>query len=110
MLAPGGEIEEPSRFAELCLESRGLYRRYIEQLSNETNLSIEYRECGALDLAYSAESWQALKERATHQAALGIEAASSHPIVFARFRLTSARKIWREHYFSRMMPSSTLAR
>ena len=72
MLAPGGEIEEPSRFAELCLESRGLYRRYIEQLSKETNLSIEYRECGALDLAYSAESWQALKERATHQAALGI--------------------------------------
>lgn len=72
MLAPGGEVEEPSSFGELCIESRRLYRDFINQLTQESGVSIDYQECGALDLAYSDSEWTNLKQRAVAQSALGI--------------------------------------
>ena len=73
MLAPGGEIDEPSPLAPLAIESRQLYRNFVRELEDASGLAIDYQECGGLDLAYSQEEWQALEARATRQQALGIE-------------------------------------
>lgn len=73
MLAPGGEIDEPSPLAPLAIESRQLYRDFVRELEDASGLFIDYQECGGLDLAYSQEEWQALEACATRQLALGIE-------------------------------------
>jgi len=72
MLAPGGEIEEASEFASLAVASRGLYSDFVRELEQTAGIQIDYQECGALDLAYSAEEWRALEARAEQQRALSI--------------------------------------
>ena len=72
MLAPGGEVEKSSSFSDLCIEGRRLYPDFIGQLTAESGESIDYQECGALDLAYSESEWADLKRRAAVQAKLGI--------------------------------------
>jgi glycine oxidase len=74
MLAPGGELDETADASqvELFLESRRAYGAFVEELMRETGLSIDYRECGALDLAYSEDEWTALRRRAGRQRELGI--------------------------------------
>lgn len=72
MLAPGGEIEEASPLAALALESRALYPAYVRQLEDASGLTIDYQECGGLDLAYSPEEWDRLEDRAAQQSELGI--------------------------------------
>lgn len=74
MLAPGGEVDSASAFATLALESRGLYREFVRELQESTRVAIDYQECGALDLAYSAAEWNDLEARAGRQATLGIAA------------------------------------
>ena len=73
MLAPGGEVDAPSRLATLAAESRALYSNFVRELEQETHLSVDYQECGALDLAYTASEWGALQARAAVQTGLGIE-------------------------------------
>ena len=72
MLSPGGEIEGPSSFATLALESRRIYGAYIRELERASGQPIDYQECGALDLAYSPEDLQSLEVRAEFQARVGI--------------------------------------
>jgi glycine oxidase len=74
MLAPGGELDETAEASqvELFLGSRRRYGAFIEELAREAGLSIDYRECGALDLAYSDDEWTALRRRAERQRELGI--------------------------------------
>lgn len=79
MLAPGGEIEEPSTLATLAMESRRLYPAYIRELTAAAGLAIDFQEMGAVDLAYSAAEWNALEARAARQAALGIESKPVTP-------------------------------
>lgn len=79
MLAPGGEIYQPSPLAPLALESRQLYAEFVRTLENTSGLAIDYQECGGLDLAYSAEEWQELETRAARQTALGIESKPLTP-------------------------------
>ncbi len=79
MLSPGGEVEAPSEFASLVIESRGLYPRFIRELEESTKLAIDYQECGALDLAFSEEEAQTLESRAVVQAGMGIRSKPVKP-------------------------------
>jgi glycine oxidase len=81
MLAPGGEIEEPSELAGMALESRRLYPAFVRELARAAESSIDFQELGAVDLAYSVAELAALEERAGKQAALGIE---SQPVTTSR--------------------------
>lgn len=72
MLAPGGEFEGRSLLTELAIESRREYQSFVRELEAESSTTIDFGECGALDLAFSAEEWKALEERALGQSAIGI--------------------------------------
>lgn len=72
MLAPGGEYDEDSPLVAFGLESRVLYRAFIEELQGESGASIDFQENGALELAYSAGEFAALEAKAALQLTLGI--------------------------------------
>jgi glycine oxidase len=73
MLAPGGEVDSPSLLSRLAIESRELYTRFVRELEQRTHVAIDYQERGALDLAYNASEWHALRARAAAQAAFGVQ-------------------------------------
>lgn len=79
MLAPGGEIDEPSALASRAIESRALYRAFVRELEESTGVVIDYQECGALDLAYDADEWAVLLARAQWQSSLGIRSKILDP-------------------------------
>lgn len=79
MLAPGGEVEERSPFADLCIHSRSLYAAYVEELVRESGTPIDYRECGAIDLAYTPDDWTRLQARAAVQRTIGIVSREISP-------------------------------
>lgn len=72
MLSLGGEIDTDSELLELFLESRHAYRRFIEELSQFSGEAIDYRECGAIDLAYCEEEWSVLLQRQERHTTMGI--------------------------------------
>ena len=74
MLAPGGEYREPSPAARFAIESLAMYPTFIRQLEKESGISIDYRKCGAIELAYDREGWRALRRRADTQRRFGISA------------------------------------
>ncbi|MFL6448683.1 MAG: glycine oxidase ThiO [Bryobacteraceae bacterium] len=76
MLAPGGEYHEHSPALAFGLESRRLYRSFIEELSKSSGTSIDFAENGALELAYTADELAALEARAETQQTLGIPSKS----------------------------------
>jgi glycine oxidase len=79
MLAPGGEILATSPIADLALEARRLYPSFVRELEEASGSRIDFEQCGALDLAYSAEDWRALEARVAPQAALGIRSEALEP-------------------------------
>jgi glycine oxidase len=72
MLAPGGEYREPSPAAQFAIESLAMYPAFVRQLEKESGVPIDYRNCGALELAYERERWHALQARAEVQRHFGI--------------------------------------
>ncbi len=72
MLAPGGEYDQHSPVVAYGLESRLLYRSFVDELQAESGASIDFQENGALELAYSAGEFAALEEKAARQLTLGI--------------------------------------
>jgi glycine oxidase len=74
MLSPGGEVERPSEWAALSIESHKLYAGFVRELEAESGVSIDYQQCGAVQLAYSEREWQDAQARAAVQASAGIEA------------------------------------
>ena len=80
MLAPGGEIDQPSELAIFALESRRLYPSFVAELVAASGLSVDLLQMGALDLAYGDEEHAALQARALRQTAIGIE---SKPVALA---------------------------
>ena len=74
MLAPGGEYGEPSPAARFAIESLAMYPTFVRQLEKESGLSIDYRKCGAIELAYERERWRGLRKRADIQRRFGISA------------------------------------
>jgi glycine oxidase len=75
MLAPGGEYKESSEVARMALESLRLYPEFVRELEAESDLSIDFRQCGAIE----AGDENALALRASEQAALGI---ASNPFAY----------------------------
>ena len=80
MLAPGGEIVATSPIARLALEARRLYPSFVRELEETSATRIDFQECGALDLAYSAEDWRGLEARAVQPG------GARHPLRSARAR------------------------
>jgi glycine oxidase len=74
MLAPGGEHREPSPAARFAIESLAMYPTFVRQLEKESGLSIDYRKCGAIELAYERERCHELRKRADVQRRFGISA------------------------------------
>jgi glycine oxidase len=72
MLAPGGEYREPSPAAQFAIESLAMYPAFVRQLEKESGVPIDYRNCGAIELAYERERWHALQARAEVQRNFGI--------------------------------------
>ena len=77
MLAPGGEMEEASLLTEMALESLALYPEYVEELREASGLAIDYRRCGALEVALTEPEAAALEHRAARQVNLGIPSQSA---------------------------------
>lgn len=73
MLAPGGEAHHASRWARHTVESRKLYADFVAELKRSSGLEIDFRECGALDVASSEEAWEELLSRRAAQEPLGIQ-------------------------------------
>lgn len=70
MLAPGGEIEQPSPWIDLAIESLRSYPAFIAELEEQTGCQIDFECLGAVELAPSPREWQALEGRARRQSAL----------------------------------------
>lgn len=81
MLSPGGEVEGPSLLADLAIQSRALYGEFVHDLEQGSGLAIDYQECGALELAYSADELRLLEERAQRRASAGVQ---SKPVSIAQ--------------------------
>ncbi|MBI2687688.1 MAG: FAD-dependent oxidoreductase [Acidobacteria bacterium] len=60
MLAPGGEFRSESRWTRLAIESLAEYGAFVEELTMATGMRIDYRVCGALELAMDEEEKKAL--------------------------------------------------
>jgi len=73
MLAPGGEIVSREPWLDLGLESMRMYPAFVDELQHASGVTIDYRECGGVDVAYELDEWQALSRRAEQQRALGIQ-------------------------------------
>jgi glycine oxidase len=76
MLAPGGEYREFSPAAELALQSLAMYPTFIRALEKESGVRIDFRKCGAVELAYECERWEHLEKRANVQRRFGISVDS----------------------------------
>jgi glycine oxidase len=85
MLAPGGEFDAPSRLTELALQSRREYRAFVRELEADSAASIDFQECGALDVAFSLAELEALHGRAQQQSALGIPSKPLEPSQVSAF-------------------------
>ncbi|MFN7920547.1 MAG: glycine oxidase ThiO [Bryobacteraceae bacterium] len=80
MLAPGAEVGAASAWSDLALEGARLYPEFVAELGGK----IDYRHCGALELAYSDSDCEELAARRMRQAEIGIVARD---ITFREARL-----------------------
>jgi glycine oxidase len=79
MLAPGGEIEAPSAWAELALASLRLYSEFVQELEEESGLEIDYQRRGAVEAAFTETECAELDRRAEAQQSLGIPSSRIAP-------------------------------
>ena len=79
MLAPGGEISQPSRLSALALESLRMYPDFVAELSDQSGVPIDFRQCGAFSLAYSETEADSLHSLASAQSELGIYSEQFSP-------------------------------
>jgi glycine/D-amino acid oxidase-like deaminating enzyme len=84
MLAPGGEFGEGSAW-RAAVESLAQWPYFVQELRQQSGMAIDYRACGAQELAYSEEEGSALLARAKVQAGLGIRSAVVSDTVAARY-------------------------
>jgi glycine oxidase len=72
MLAPGGEVQEGSEFADLLVRSLRGYGSFVDELAADSGLPVDYRACGAVEIACTGEELDALNARSLVQRTLGI--------------------------------------
>jgi glycine oxidase len=73
MLAPGGEFDEPSEMASAAMRSLEEYPAFVRELEDETGCRIDFRQCGAFELAMNGEESETLRRKAERQRLMGIE-------------------------------------
>jgi glycine oxidase len=78
MLAPGGELENPSPLARMAIDSLALYPDFIAELEDISDILIDYRRRGAIEIALNEAEAEALEGRAIALLAMGIR-SESHP-------------------------------
>lgn len=69
MLAPGGEFGEDSRWGRLGVESLALYPAFVAELEAATGRRIDFRVCGAVEMAGEGEE---MEGRVAAQRRMGI--------------------------------------
>lgn len=72
MLAPGGEVDFNTALAESALRSLSMFPEFIRGLEEESGLTVEYRQCGAIEVAFDEAHVRNLTAKAAQQAAIGI--------------------------------------
>jgi glycine oxidase len=72
MLAPGGEVAGASYWARLSVESLSMYPGFVRELEAESGVSIDFRQCGAIERTGD-------DRRALAQAELGIRSERINP-------------------------------
>jgi glycine oxidase len=80
MLAPGGEIGARTAWGQFALESLGQYPAFVQELERESGFHIDYRACGAIEIAATAAEWQDLLERRRAQAEIGIRSSVTNAV------------------------------
>ncbi|MDZ7638006.1 MAG: FAD-dependent oxidoreductase [Bryobacterales bacterium] len=73
MLAPGGEALQTSAWARDTVDARQEYPRFVEELREGSGIEIDFRECGAIDIASDDTAWASLSGRRGVQESMGIE-------------------------------------
>jgi glycine oxidase len=76
MLAPGGEFTAQTPLLSFALESLAQYPAFVQELESEARSRIDYRRCGAVELACTQAEWSDLIERRAAQQALGIRSTT----------------------------------
>jgi glycine oxidase len=72
MLAPGGEAHRLTPWARDTVEALRLFPAFTEELAALSGLPIDFRQCGAVDVASSDAAWASLLARRAVQEQLGI--------------------------------------
>jgi glycine oxidase len=72
MLSPGGEFDRPSVWLDLGVEGMRLYPGFVADLRAETNLSIDFRICGCVQLVTNEQERALARGRAAFQSGAGI--------------------------------------
>lgn len=55
MLSPQGESQTAGPFFDLCLRSRGMYRRFAQELTEASGINVEYKDEGTLFVVLQGE-------------------------------------------------------
>lgn len=85
MLAPGWELTGGVWWQDLAIRSRAMYPAFVAGLSAEARVPIDYRDCGAIEIAETPGEWAALEAKLARQFPHGIEARPlSHAEVLRR--------------------------
>ncbi len=83
MLAPGGEMETRDIWSDLGVQSLALYPAFVDELERLSGTSIDFQQCGAAEIVFSAEDWPAVERRAAAQRTMGIP---SSPLPMSELR------------------------
>jgi len=74
ILGPQAEAEGPGPFLSLCLRSRLLYPRFVEEVEALSGLHVGFRPSGVLHVAFTEASRERLRARVQTQRAEGLSA------------------------------------
>ncbi len=72
MLAPQAEGLKPGIFFDFCLESRQMYKDFVEELKDDTGINTNYWKCGIFCPAFSEKDAEELINRLTTYKTLGL--------------------------------------
>jgi glycine oxidase len=72
MLAPGGDIDSNASLAKMAVRSLRMFPEFVRGLEEESGDTLEFRQCGAVEVAMDETEAEALTQRAARQAAVGI--------------------------------------
>ncbi|MEJ2008367.1 MAG: glycine oxidase ThiO [Acidobacteriota bacterium] len=62
MIAPQGEMIEPEHFSDLCMASRDLYPKFVEEVEELSQESVHYRSDGTLLVAIDEHECEELEQ------------------------------------------------